>query len=139
MTDAVEDRDLLSYRISALPPSFYYIPNFISAEEETQLLKQVRENNNYAPAQVLLASKSLLINSLDSTQPLDNPLPPPPTSAPLQTHRKQHPPRRAAPTIPRRSNPQPIRETRSLQRNAARYSEPCPAQRIQERRRHYDA
>ncbi|KAL9094009.1 MAG: hypothetical protein Q9165_003679 [Trypethelium subeluteriae] len=33
-----------SYCIRALPPSFFYIPNFISAEEEVQLLNQIPSN-----------------------------------------------------------------------------------------------
>ncbi|KAF2232892.1 calpain [Viridothelium virens] len=35
---------LSSSRIRALPPSFFYIPNFISEEEEVQLLNQIPSN-----------------------------------------------------------------------------------------------
>ncbi|KAI9664040.1 MAG: hypothetical protein M1821_007531 [Bathelium mastoideum] len=39
------DSSLLSFhRIHGLPPSFYYIPNFITAEEESQLLTKIPSN-----------------------------------------------------------------------------------------------
>lgn len=33
-----------SWRIQSLPPNFYYIPNFITVEEESSILQKVRIN-----------------------------------------------------------------------------------------------
>jgi alkylated DNA repair protein alkB family protein 6 len=32
---------LQGFRIAGLPPDFYYIPNFITAEEESSILQKV--------------------------------------------------------------------------------------------------
>ena len=41
MTETSDGSCLESHRIQALPPSFYYIANFISAEEESQIVANV--------------------------------------------------------------------------------------------------
>lgn len=41
ITDS-EERPLEAFRIAGLPAAFYYIPNFISIEEETSLLQKAR-------------------------------------------------------------------------------------------------
>jgi alkylated DNA repair protein alkB family protein 6 len=35
-------KPLENFRVSSLPPEMYYIPNFISAEEEASVLQKVR-------------------------------------------------------------------------------------------------
>jgi alkylated DNA repair protein alkB family protein 6 len=39
---STEGNPLQAFRIANLPPDFYYIPNFISAEEEGSILGKVR-------------------------------------------------------------------------------------------------
>ncbi|KAH6633728.1 hypothetical protein C7974DRAFT_177362 [Boeremia exigua] len=41
MTDVISEHPLQAYRITGLPPDFYYIPNFISIEEEASLLQKI--------------------------------------------------------------------------------------------------
>jgi hypothetical protein len=36
------NRQLEAFRISSLPPEMYYVPDFISAEEETSILQKAR-------------------------------------------------------------------------------------------------
>ena len=60
MADAIEGSGLLSsHRIHSLPPSFYYVPNFISVKEETRLLEQVHDSLNLV--QLLLPSQPLTL------------------------------------------------------------------------------
>jgi alkylated DNA repair protein alkB family protein 6 len=40
--NSTEFHPLQAFRIANLPPDFYYIPNFISAEEEWSILGKVR-------------------------------------------------------------------------------------------------
>ena len=37
------DQPLSAFRIAGLPPDFYYIPNFISVEEEISVLQKVNQ------------------------------------------------------------------------------------------------
>jgi alkylated DNA repair protein alkB family protein 6 len=41
MTAETTQPPLQAFRITGLPPNFYYIPNFISAEEEASVLQKV--------------------------------------------------------------------------------------------------
>lgn len=38
----ISKTNLEAFRIAGLPPDFYYIPNFISAEEESSIVQKVR-------------------------------------------------------------------------------------------------
>ena len=38
----ISKTNLEVFRIAGLPPDFYYIPNFISAEEESSIVQKVR-------------------------------------------------------------------------------------------------
>jgi hypothetical protein len=40
---------LEAFRIAGLPPDFYYIPNFISVEEEASILQKVSNNPSLLP------------------------------------------------------------------------------------------
>jgi hypothetical protein len=40
-TDATQD--LQAFHIAGLPPDFYYIPNFLTVEEEASILNKVRK------------------------------------------------------------------------------------------------
>jgi len=39
--DMTAKNDLKAFRIAGLPPEFYYIPNFITPEEEASILNKV--------------------------------------------------------------------------------------------------
>jgi alkylated DNA repair protein alkB family protein 6 len=42
MSNLNEKQGLQAFRTAGLPPDFYYIPNFISAEEEASILQKVK-------------------------------------------------------------------------------------------------
>jgi alkylated DNA repair protein alkB family protein 6 len=41
MDNGTLNRPLQAFRVAGLPPDFYYIPNFITPEEETSILQKV--------------------------------------------------------------------------------------------------
>lgn len=51
-------RPLEAFRIAGLPPDFYYIPNFISVEEEASILQKVHTFRDLANLLTLTPSRS---------------------------------------------------------------------------------
>lgn len=51
---------LQAFRISSLPPDFYYIPNFITIAEEASLLQKVRGNTSFQQCQGLRTTELFL-------------------------------------------------------------------------------
>jgi hypothetical protein len=49
MTILNDKKGLEPFRIAGLPPDFYYIPNFITLEEEASILQKVCSQNRLNP------------------------------------------------------------------------------------------
>lgn len=87
------DADQLSAaHIQSLPGAMYYIPNFISPNEEEQILSKVYRS----PVPVNGASANAFTAP---SQPLDRTLPSPVAGAPFHSHGKQYTSCCAAPTL----------------------------------------
>ena len=76
---------LQQQQIPGLPPSMFYIPNFITEDEEQRILEKV-----YQTPSPNIPVPSDLTNPPDPRQPMDIPQTPPPPSYPSPAHRKQH-------------------------------------------------
>jgi hypothetical protein len=96
-----ERTPLDEYRIESLPRNFYYIPNFISPEEEASILSKVRR-----PLHFLRPNNT----TPDPFPALDAPLTPPPASAPIDPDAHQHAPRRATASLADGSNYSALRD-----------------------------
>ena len=80
--------DLLQQRqIPDLPPNMFYIPNFITEDEEQRILDKVRTIKQKRSS---VTYSTCLMYITDSRQPLDLPHTPPPAINPCSTHSKQH-------------------------------------------------
>ena len=79
--------DLLQQQqIPDLPPKMFYIPNFITEDEEQRILDKVKRTEILAP----FTCSVYLTHTADSRKPLDLSDTPPPTVNPCSTHSKQH-------------------------------------------------
>jgi alkylated DNA repair protein alkB family protein 6 len=74
MTTADAKEGLQAFRIAGLPPNFYYIPNFLTVEEEASILNKVCKNEpvfeqaqpqikNYECSPIIVFSSNHLLTS----------------------------------------------------------------------------
>jgi hypothetical protein len=85
MADEESPNMLQQQQIPSLPPSMFYIPNFITEDEEQRILEKVNQTlSYYQPV------SSNLTRSPDPRQPLDIPQTSPPASHLSPTHCEQH-------------------------------------------------
>jgi hypothetical protein len=125
---------LQQQQISDMPRSMFYIPNFISEDEEQRILEKVCLSPSHR-----LPNQSNLTQSTDPHQPLDIPQTPPPPSHPSPTHRKQYSSRldqNAA--LARHSRRRSNLFTGHIRRRASRH-QPLPDQRVSPRPRDHAA
>jgi alkylated DNA repair protein alkB family protein 6 len=85
MANEDSPRLLQQQQIPGLPPSMFYISNFISEDEEQRILEKVTSSPSHN-----LHVPSNLTQSPDSRKPLDIPQTSPSTSHPSPAHREQH-------------------------------------------------
>jgi hypothetical protein len=99
--NANANQDLQAFRVASLPPEFYYIPNFITPEEEASILNKVHSVPQFISkeqfphldhvALPFYSQFSASTNtSSDSSTAMDTSYSPTLTSASINSHQKQH-------------------------------------------------
>jgi hypothetical protein len=88
MANEISPKMLQQQQIPGLPPSMFYIPNFISDDEEQRILEKVE-----SALTCFACVPRKLTQSPDTRKSLDLPQTPSPASYSSPTHCEQHPPR----------------------------------------------
>lgn len=132
--------DLKAFRIVGLPPEFYYIPNFITPEEEASILNKVYTCALHSAAiftsTMSFRSEHLINKRADTSAAMDATYTSPPPSAPINSHQKQHLTRISPARLSIQPSAPALQSPRRLRRHAPPPTQPRPNQRVPRRRGH---
>ena len=132
MGDDISPDLLQQQRIPDLPPSMYYIPDFITGDEEQRMLDKVGSNGV-----VFKEIHQMTNQTSDTSQSMDFPHPPPSPSHTRSAHCKQYTSRLfKIATLAHKPGSRPYHSSGSLRRRTAR-SQSLLDQRVSSRAGHH--